>query len=58
MGLLHIIILYQNSLQLPSFETLILKWVLILSGSLLVLKKEAMKDEFQKGSFLRHSLWA
>src|SRR5687767_4017190 len=33
-----ILVVYQNSLHLPSFETLVLKLVLILSGSLLLLK--------------------
>jgi hypothetical protein len=40
--------LYQNSLYLPSFDTLILKLVLILSGSLVVPEKEEKKWESQK----------
>jgi hypothetical protein len=38
---------------LSSFETLILKLVLILSGSLVVHGKEENREEFQKGTFLR-----
>jgi hypothetical protein len=44
--------LYQNLLTLSSIDTLILKRVLILSGSLLVPGKEEKMDEFQKGTFL------
>jgi hypothetical protein len=47
-----ILYLYQNSLRLPSLDTLILKRVLILSGSLLDLGKEEKMDGFQKGPFL------
>jgi hypothetical protein len=43
--------LYQNLLTLPNIDTLILKRVLILSGSLLVPGKEEKMDKFQKGSF-------
>jgi hypothetical protein len=45
--------LYQNSMKMSSFETLILKRVLILSGSLVVLENEENRDESQKGTFLR-----
>jgi hypothetical protein len=39
----HILIVYQNSSQLSSFETLILERVLILRRSLLVPEKEEKK---------------
>jgi hypothetical protein len=38
---------------MSSFETLILKWVLILSGSLVVPENDEDSDEYQKGTFLR-----
>jgi hypothetical protein len=40
---------------MPSFETLILKLVLILSGSLVVQGKEEKREEYQKGTFLKQS---
>jgi hypothetical protein len=39
---------------MSSFETLILKLVLILSGSLVVPGNEENRDESQKGTFLRN----
>src|SRR5918992_5310107 len=44
--------LYQNSIKMPSFETLILKRVLIHRRSLVVLENDEDSDEFQKGTFL------
>ena len=48
--------LYQNLIRLPSFETLILKCVLILSGSLVVPGNEENRNEYQKGTFLKRDL--
>jgi hypothetical protein len=45
-------LLYQNLLHLSSFETLILKRVLILSGSLVVPGNDEDRGEYQKGRFL------
>jgi hypothetical protein len=47
------LLMYQNSSQLSSFDTLILKRVLILHRSLVVPEKEEKKEEYQKGTFLR-----
>jgi hypothetical protein len=41
---------------MPSFETLILKRILILSGSLVGPGNNENRNEFQKGTFLRHVL--
>jgi hypothetical protein len=38
---------------MTSFDTLILKWVLILSGSLVVPENDEDSDEYQKRLFLR-----